>query len=278
MQQYQYRTHQQPGCGGCLLFIVLLLLLFGGAPLLLDVVGFILFTGLFSIMALAIAFWGFTLYIKKQVSAYEQSQSETHNVFVFLLINILIKIAKMDGVVSNAEINTINNFFQQHLRYNYSQMQWIKELIKEAQESQTTLDDLLIEFRGRFSYQERLILLEMIYQVSFTNTTVTHQELELFDRIGNFLGISAFDHQTIKARNQNRRQQAASSDENYYHILGLEPGASADEIKKAYRNLSMQYHPDKAAHLGEEFRADAEEKMKEINMAYQHLQQKMNNR
>ena len=272
MPSYRYRQHQQPGCGGCLLYIVLLLLLIGGAPLLLDVVGFLLFSGLFTI-----AFWGFTLYVRKKVSSYEQSQTETHNVFVFLLINILIRIAKLDGVVSREEINTINNFFQQHLRYDYSQMLWVKELIKEAQSSPTTLEDLLAEFRNRFSYEQRLILLELIYQVTFTNQTVSPEELALLDRIGSFLGIAAFDHQSIKARNRGRQQQAASTAESYYQILGLSPGASPEEIKKAYRTLSMQYHPDKAAHLGEEFRAAAEEKMKEINMAYQHLQKNMNN-
>ncbi|MCX5864001.1 MAG: DnaJ domain-containing protein [Deltaproteobacteria bacterium] len=54
-------------------------------------------------------------------------------------------------------------------------------------------------------------------------------------------------------------------------MLGLEPGASAEQIKSAYRKLSMQYHPDKVAYLGEEFRRVAEEKMKELNEAYQHL-------
>ena len=275
--QYQYRTHQQPGCGGCLLYIVILLLLFGGAPLLFDVVSFLFFVGLAGIITLAIAFWGFSFYIRKKVSDYEQSQTEVHNTFVFLLINILVKIAKMDGVVTRAEINTINNFFQQHLRYNYSQMLWVKELIKDAQNSSINLEELLTDFRSRFSYQERLILLEMIYQVSYTNASVSQEEIELLNRIGTFLEIAAFDQQTIRARNQNRRQQATATDETYYRILGLQPGASPEEIKKAYRSLSMQYHPDKAAHLGDEFRADAEEKMKEINMAYQHLRQKMNN-
>jgi DnaJ like chaperone protein len=36
----------------------------------------------------------------------------------------------------------------------------------------------------------------------------------------------------------------------------------------------MQYHPDKVAHLGEEFKAVAEEKMKEINAAYSHFKQR----
>ena len=48
----------------------------------------------------------------------------------------------------------------------------------------------------------------------------------------------------------------------YYEVLGIPKSASQDDIKKAFRDLARQYHPDvnKAA--------DAEEKFKEINEAY----------
>ena len=49
----------------------------------------------------------------------------------------------------------------------------------------------------------------------------------------------------------------------FYQTLGVEKGASKDELKKAYRKMAMQYHPDK--HQGDE---KAEEKFKEINEAY----------
>ncbi|MBK6765747.1 MAG: molecular chaperone DnaJ [bacterium] len=49
----------------------------------------------------------------------------------------------------------------------------------------------------------------------------------------------------------------------YYEILGVERGASQDEVKKAYRKLAMQYHPDK--NKGD---AAAEEKFKEVGEAY----------
>lgn len=51
-----------------------------------------------------------------------------------------------------------------------------------------------------------------------------------------------------------------------YHILGVDPGASDEEIKKAYRELARKYHPDN--YQNNPLADLAEEKMKEINEAY----------
>jgi molecular chaperone DnaJ len=54
------------------------------------------------------------------------------------------------------------------------------------------------------------------------------------------------------------------SERDYYEILGLDKGAGADEIKRAYRRLALKYHPDK----NPENHKQAEEKFKEISEAY----------
>lgn len=56
---------------------------------------------------------------------------------------------------------------------------------------------------------------------------------------------------------------------NPYEVLGITPGASDEEIKKAYRTLSRKYHPD--ANVNNPNKAQAEEKFKEIQQAYQQI-------
>ena len=52
----------------------------------------------------------------------------------------------------------------------------------------------------------------------------------------------------------------------YYRSLGVQPGATAEELKKAYRGLAKKYHPD--LHPGDK---EAEARFKEINEAYETL-------
>lgn len=67
------------------------------------------------------------------------------------------------------------------------------------------------------------------------------------------------------------KSRASSRAWDPYNILGIAPGASQKDIKQAYRLLAGKYHPDKVAHLGDEFKALAEERFKDIQQAYSEL-------
>jgi molecular chaperone DnaJ len=57
----------------------------------------------------------------------------------------------------------------------------------------------------------------------------------------------------------------ATAKRDYYDVLGISKNATQDEVKRAFRRLAMQYHPDRNK------AADAEQKFKEINEAYEVL-------
>ncbi len=59
--------------------------------------------------------------------------------------------------------------------------------------------------------------------------------------------------------------------QDYYETLGLQKGASAAEIKKAYRKMAVKYHPDKVSHMGSEYKESAKQKFQKMKDAYDNI-------
>lgn len=80
-------------------------------------------------------------------------------------------------------------------------------------------------------------------------------------------------YQNIHDRDESQsfEEEGAGENRDPCRILGVQPEARPDEIKKAYREASQKYHPDKVSHLGPEFQELAERKFVEIQEAYEKL-------
>ena len=90
----------------------------------------------------------------------------------------------------------------------------------------------------------------------------TQSEIDVLELIAIYIGISKADYDSIYAMFYPNKQSN-------YKILEIEPNATNEEVKKAYRKMAIKYHPDKVATLGEDVQKAAEEKFKAVNQAYE---------
>jgi hypothetical protein len=83
------------------------------------------------------------------------------------------------------------------------------------------------------------------------------------------------NYQNSQSKEQHSSKNANLKDEFYYYtVLGLPKGAGVEDIKKAYKTLISQYHPDKVSTLGIDLQNLAKKKAQEINEAYQYFKNK----
>ncbi len=124
--------------------------------------------------------------------------------------------------------------------------------------------DLLPDFIVGWGWLDDLAILGLVWRYFFSGKKKPDSRRVYENNKGN----GFFDNETSGTGYQ-YGQDAAPDDP--YKILGVRRDASAEEIKKAYRQLANKFHPDKVLHLGEEFRELAEKRFKEIQKAYQEL-------
>ena len=120
------------------------------------------------------------------------------------------------------------------------------------------------QINSHMNTAEKLQLMHVLFGISQADGQVHASEVEIIQEIGQHLKLNASDVDAIMAifiKNTN----------SYYTILEIDPAATDQELKKAYRSMARRFHPDKVQHLGPEFQKMAEDKFKAINEAYQQI-------
>jgi DnaJ like chaperone protein len=118
-------------------------------------------------------------------------------------------------------------------------------------------------------YASRLQLMHLLFGVAGADGSFHSSEIKIIEMISTNLGISTSDYCSI-------RNMFIPETDSAYKILEIEPSATNEELKKAYRKIALKYHPDKVSHLGEDFRKTADEKFKKVNEAYEKIKKERN--
>jgi len=258
---------------GCL-WLALLLFLIGGTPLL---VGVLRLFGAF-LLAAFVGTVALTWWLRRQaVVRYAQSQTEAHHRFVEILVALLVRLAEVDGPINRGEVSAIRKFFQHSLGYREERLLWVRDLIKASRRSSEPVETLCARIRSQYGFQERFIVIQVLARVAEADGRLGRDEMAFIEHVALEIGlrpfVSAFGPEFGRGDARRGVPPHRSQVDDALVVLGLPPDATAADIKSAWRKLSLENHPDRVAHLGGEFRALAEERMRAINEAYTRLKE-----
>ena len=207
-------------------------------------------------------------------------------------------VAKSDGNISREEIRLIKQFVVKTFGLSYDELNNYADAFDYGKDHPERYKDFTYVITSY--YKRRDILVAIAYLlVKITikeGTSISTAEEEQVRSILSELGISSYEYESIKAsfrqerytygyENYGQYNYNQSNNKNFYtqgsqsltkkyaDVLGVDENASLSEIKKAYRKLVKEYHPDKIAaeSMPEEYAQFANQKIIEINEAYEYL-------
>lgn len=215
-------------------------------------------------------------------------QHRVQMAFFTATFSVMGHIAKADGKVSPEEISLANRIMDQ-MSITGEMRSTAINLFQQGKSIDFPLDDVLAQFYKECHRRTDLIrmFLEIQMQEALADGSIDSQEEKLLLHICTQLRVSRFDYERLKIRLKaqerfySRRghyqppQREPSNLQDAYEVLGLKSSASDAEVKKAYRRLMSQNHPDKlvAKGLPAEMMTLAKEKTQKITKAYETIQQ-----
>ncbi|HKJ95496.1 MAG TPA: co-chaperone DjlA, partial [Gammaproteobacteria bacterium] len=180
-----------------------------------------------------------------------------HDVFFRASFSVMGHVCKADGRVSQAEIQAAESVMAR-MRLSEEQRRRAIEAFQAGKAPEFDLDATLDEFIGvcRRRFDLLRMFLEIQLQGAMADGQIDAAEREILLRIARRLGISEADFQRLEAlltggyRRTHARETGADELGEAYRELGVDPKADDAEVKRAYRKLMSEHHPDKLVARG----------------------------
>jgi len=202
-------------------------------------------------------------------------------IFFYSTFSVMGHVAKAKGQVTNHEI-AFANAYMNKLNLNAELRQQAQDAFREGKTTGFPLKERLLNFKKVCGNRQDLLLmfLEIQIQVAFSDGELDIEERTVLHTIAQFLGYSARELDNLlemiiagaafhQQSGQGSRNNVGQID-NAYKLLGVSQSSNIKDIKKAYKKLMLQHHPDKlmAKGLPPEMMEMAKQKTQDIQAAY----------
>ena len=182
--------------------------------------------------------------------------------FTMAVIVLSAKMAKADGVVTREEVEAFKRVF--HIPPD--EMKKVGQLFDEARKDASGYEPYAQQVAQMFRHEPAILeeLIGGLFHIAKADGEVHPAELEFLAKVSVIFGFSEHDFERLRASYDTPEKSDP------YEILGVSRDDDDGTIKKAYRKLIVENHPDKlmAQGLPQEFIDLANEKMAAINTAY----------
>ena len=182
--------------------------------------------------------------------------------FSMSLLVLSAAVMKADGKVVKSELDYVKNFFLS--QFGFEETERLILIMRNVLQQDINVRDVSTQIGQYMDYSSKLQLVHYLFGIASADGQYHESEVNVIEEIARFMSIRTADFSSIRAMFVKNINSA-------YDILEIVPDATNDEVKKAYRRLAVEYHPDKVAHLGEDIRKSATEKFQTLNAAYDQI-------
>ena len=166
-----------------------------------------------------------------------------------------------------SELEYIKQFFVNQIGISHTKN--LMQIFKKILEQDIPLEKVCTQIKQQMDKPSRLQVIHVLFGLSQSDGDVHPQEIKVINNISNLLGISQVEYKSIESMFKEDLESA-------YNVLGVSKESTDLEIKKAYRKMANKYHPDKIAHLGDDFKDISQEKFKSVSEAYNKIKKERN--
>ncbi len=182
--------------------------------------------------------------------------------FAASLVVLSAAIMKADGKVLKSELDFVKDFFVR--QFGVEKAEQYVLLLRDALKQDINMYEVCSQIRNNMGYSGRLQMIHYLFGIAMADGAGHQNEIDVLETAAKYLGISSAEFLSVKAMFVKDTNSA-------YKILEVEPTASDEEVKKAYRRMAVKYHPDKVSHIGEDVQKAAKEKFQKLNEAYDQI-------